>query len=28
VNALLDTAAKRCGITQDQLDAAAAAAGG
>jgi hydrophobe/amphiphile efflux-3 (HAE3) family protein len=28
VNALLDAAAKRCGVTQDQLDAAAAAAGG
>jgi hydrophobe/amphiphile efflux-3 (HAE3) family protein len=28
VNALLDTSAKRCGITQAQLDAAAKAAGG
>ncbi|MCY7300934.1 MAG: MMPL family transporter [Ilumatobacteraceae bacterium] len=28
VNALLDGAAKRCGVTQEQLDAAAAAAGG
>ena len=28
VNALLDTAAKRCGVTQAQLDAAAAASGG
>jgi hypothetical protein len=27
VNALLDGAAKRCGVTQEQLDAAAAAAG-
>jgi hypothetical protein len=27
VNALLDTAAKRCGVTQEQLDAAAAASG-
>ena len=25
VNALLDSSAKRCGVTQDQLDAAAAA---
>ncbi len=28
VNALLDTAAERCGVTQAQLDAAAAASGG
>jgi len=28
VNALLDGAAKRCGVTQEQLDAAAAASGG
>jgi hypothetical protein len=28
VNALLDTAAKACGVTQEQLDAAAAASGG
>ena len=28
VNALLDAAAKRCGVTQEQLDAAAAASGG
>jgi hypothetical protein len=28
VNALLDTSAKRCGVTQAQLDAAAKAAGG
>jgi hypothetical protein len=28
VNALLDAAAKRCGVTQEQLDAAAASSGG
>ena len=27
VNALLDASAKRCGVTQEQLDAAAAASG-
>jgi hypothetical protein len=27
VNALLDESAKRCGVTQEQLDAAAAAGG-
>jgi hypothetical protein len=28
VDALLDQSAKRCGVTQEQLDAAAAATGG
>jgi len=28
VNALLDAAAKRCGVTQQQLDSAAARSGG